>query len=123
MAVAGVPEPRHDAARRAAAMALEVRQAVERLELRHALDIGVRIGIASGPLTAGVIGTTRFTYDVWGDTVNLAARLEQTGQRGSIHVCGETRRALGGAYAFKRREIEIRGFGTKETWFMESLPA
>jgi adenylate cyclase len=123
MAVAGAPEPQADHARRLTAMALEVRDVVCLLAARRGLDIGVRIGIASGPLTAGVIGTTRFTYDVWGDTVNLAARLEQTGARGCVHICDDTKRALEGAYSFERRDLDIRGFGAMETWFMEKLPA
>ncbi len=122
MAVSGAPQPRRDHAARLACMALEIREAVAQLAKRHGLDLGVRIGVASGPLTAGVIGTTRFTYDVWGDTVNLAARLEQTAASGRIHVCGDTKRALEGMLVFEPRTVDLRGFGPKETWYLETLP-
>ncbi|MEZ5926117.1 MAG: adenylate/guanylate cyclase domain-containing protein [Hyphomicrobiaceae bacterium] len=122
MAVCGAPERRPDHAVRMACMALEVRDAVQRFNAAHGLDLAVRIGIAAGPVMAGVIGTERFTYDVWGDTVNLAARLEQTGEAGKIQVCGCFRAALAGLLAFDLRgTVDIKGLGPQETWFLTGL--
>lgn len=120
MAVCGAPEPREDPEARMACMALETRAAVARLALRHGLDLSVRIGLASGPIMAGVIGTRRFIYDVWGDVVNLAARLEQTGVPGRIQACSSTAEALAGIMICERRGIvEIKGMAPQETWFIE----
>lgn len=122
MAVCGAPERRLDHAERMACMALEIRDAVKRFNAENGFELSVRIGIASGPVMAGVIGTERFTYDVWGDTVNLAARLEQTGTPGEIHVCRNFREALAPILAFtNRRTLDIKGLGPQETWFLDGL--
>ena len=122
MAVCGAPERRLDHAERMACLALEIRDAVKRFNAEHGFELAVRIGIASGPVMAGVIGTERFTYDVWGDTVNLAARLEQTGTAGEIHVCRNFREALAASLAFgNRRTLDIKGLGPQETWFLSGL--
>jgi adenylate cyclase len=79
----------------------------------------MRIGIATGPVLAGVIGTRKFSYDVWGDTVNLAARLEQTGRVGRIHLCDTTRGRIADAFAVEPHgPIEIKGLGPQRTWFL-----
>ena len=81
--------------------------------------LGLRVGIHSGPVAGGVIGTRRFAYDVWGDTVNLAARLQETGVTGRIHVSGETMGLAGNGYRFEPRGlIELRGHGTMETYLV-----
>lgn len=122
MAVCGAPERRHDHRERIACLALEIREAIGRLNRRHGLDLAVRIGIACGPVMAGVIGTERFTYDVWGDTVNLAARLEQTGTAGRIHVSEAFASELDHLLAFDRRgKVEMKGLGSQETWFLTGL--
>lgn len=82
-------------------------------------DWQIRIGIHSGPLFAGIVGQTRFAYDVWGDTVNLASRLETTSERGRIHVSTEVAERLEGRYVLERRDpIELKGKGLVATAFL-----
>lgn len=121
MAVAGVPEPRTDHASAAADLALAMREAAKDMEDTEGDPLNIRIGIASGPLVAGVVGTHKFAYDVWGDTVNVAARMESHGEPDRIHIADNTRQALGDAYiATDRGEIDVKGKGTMRTWFLES---
>ena len=81
--------------------------------------LAVRIGIHCGPLTAGVIGDKRFLYDLWGDTVNMAARLESLGEPGRIHVSEAVRRGLAEGFRFEARgEIEVKGKGRLNTWYL-----
>lgn len=80
----------------------------------------MRIGIASGPVMAGIIGCNKFSYDVWGDTVNLAARLESQSRPGRILVCPNCRQRLDGSFAFESMgRIEIKGIGEVEAWLVE----
>jgi adenylate cyclase len=82
--------------------------------------VQLRIGLHSGELFAGVIGTHKFVYDVWGDTVNTAKRMETFGAPGRVHVSAATRRLLGDAYCFEPRgAIELKGKGPIETFFLE----
>jgi class 3 adenylate cyclase len=82
-------------------------------------DWQIRIGIHSGPLSAGIVGQSRFAYDVWGDTVNLASRLETTSERGRIHVSMEVARRLEERYVLEPREpIELKGKGIVATAFL-----
>ena len=80
-------------------MALDMLAAVARLRAETGLDVRMRVGIASGPVMAGVIGRNKFSYDVWGDTVNLAARLESIGTPGRVLVCPACRERLVGKFA------------------------
>ena len=81
----------------------------------------VRVGIAIGPVMAGVIGTDKFSYDVWGDTVNLASRLESHGLPGKIQVSCAVREALGEVFVFEPRgPIEVKGIGRLETWLLKA---
>ncbi len=76
--------------------------------------------MTSGPVMAGVIGADRFSYDVWGETVNLASRLETHGLPGQVHVSGEVKRALGKKFHFEPRgRIEIKGVGHLEIWMLK----
>jgi adenylate cyclase len=119
MAAAGLPEPVADHAARIARMALDMHAEVARLAGETGLSLQVRIGIATGPVLAGVIGTKKFSYDAWGDTVNLAARLEQTGRNGRIHLCETTRARLEAHFCFEPHgPIEIKGMGPQRTWFI-----
>ena len=95
MAVAGVSRPQADHLPRLARMALRLPDLVERLSATHGVDLKIRIGIAVGPVMAGVIGADKFSYDVWGETVNLASRLESHGLPGEIQVSGAVQ---GGAW-------------------------
>ena len=122
MAVAGVPQPRADHARAAAAMAVEIEPA-----LRTELDtdwpaLHVRVGIASGPLVAGVIGSRRFSYDLWGDTVNTAARMAGLAEPGSVIVADSTASLLDGVATLESRgETEVKGKGPMKVWSLESV--
>ena len=119
MAGAGLPEPRPDHAEAVAELALRMLEAVERLNREAGTAFQVRIGMHTGPVVAGVIGTHKFTYDVWGDTVNVASRLEAHGLPGRVHVSDEVRRALGHRYEFEPRgAIGLRGRGQMETFFL-----
>ncbi len=117
MAVAGLPEPAADHAARQARMALDMHECARETAARFGVTIVLRIGIASGPVMAGVIGTRKFSYDVWGDTVNLASRLESTCEPNGIHVSLSVRDRLDGAFALTSRgAIEIKGLGQIETF-------
>jgi guanylate cyclase len=112
MAVAGAPEARPDHAAAGVAMAGDMLTAVT--EARTGLDapFELRIGLASGPVVGGVIGRRRILFDLWGDTVNIAARMESSGVPGRIQVAPSTRDLVLGSYAFEEREpVEIKGLG------------
>ena len=119
MVAAGVPEPHPQSAARLAHMALVMIEAVQTLreETGHALHM--RLGIATGPVMAGVIGRHKFSYDIWGDAVNLAARLESASAPGRIHLCPVTRERLDGAFHMEPRgAIDIKGLGQRDTFFL-----
>jgi class 3 adenylate cyclase len=118
MAVAGAPEPRDDHA----AAAIEFARAmIDVVADRHGeddADLEVRIGIASGPVVGGVIGRQRLLFDLWGDTVNLASRMESSGVPGRIQVAETTRNLLADRYDFERREVDVKGFGRLTTYLV-----
>jgi len=119
MVAAGVPEPQVDHARRIAALAPRMLEAVAAVAQATKLDLQARIGVHTGPITAGVIGTHKFVYDVWGDTVNTASRMESHSLPGRIQVSAATRAALGGGFRLERRGvIDVKGKGMMETYFL-----
>jgi adenylate cyclase len=119
MAAAGIPEPQADHAFRIASLAPRMLQAVRDVAKATDLNLQARIGIHSGPIIAGVIGTHKFVYDVWGDSVNTASRMESHSVTGRIHVSDATRRALDGRFRFEPRgAIEVKGKGLMETFFL-----
>lgn len=124
MAAAGLPVPAADHADRLAGMALDMIMAAERISKEHDVGIVLRIGIASGPVLAGVIGAKRLIYDVWGDTVNLASRLEGLSQPQGILVSELTRARLGSTYLLEPHgSIDVKGFGIIPTWLLKERRA
>ncbi len=123
MVVAGVPEPRSDHTEAIARMALDMRAAVERIGNMVEENLAFRVGIHTGPVVAGIIGTHRFLYDVWGDTVNVASRLETTSPTNHIQISRATADRLSGAFDVTPRGIiEVKGKGEFETYFLKAAP-
>ena len=119
MAVGGLPEPRPDHAQAVAEMALDVRQEVARHLDPGGEPLAVRIGIDTGPVVAGVIGRRKFSYDLWGDTVNTASRMESHGVAGCIQVTARTYQRLKDGYRFQRRgPIQVKGKGEMVAYFL-----
>jgi guanylate cyclase len=120
MAAAGVPTPSSDHARRAALLALSMRDALATSALAGESRLEMRIGINSGPVVAGVIGTKRFLYDLWGDAVNTASRMESHGTPGEIQLTRATYELLKDDFECRLRgTIAVKGKGEMETWFLE----
>ncbi len=121
MVVAGVPEPRPDHARAVADMALRMVETVERANRDLGTSFKARIGVHSGPVVAGIIGTHRFLYDVWGDTVNVASRLESYSLANRIQVSEATARLLAEGYELEPRgAVSVKGKGKLETFFLNA---
>jgi adenylate cyclase len=116
MAVVGAPEPRPDHAGAALELARAILASVAERPAAKEPTLEVRLGLASGPIVAGVIGTRRIQFDVWGDTVNTAARMESSGVPGRIQVAASTWKLLRDRYAFERREVDVKGLGPMTTY-------
>ena len=121
MVVGGLPMPRDDHAEAIAQMALGMQAKIAKLSADTGEKLAIRVGINSGPVVAGVIGVSKFTYDLWGDTVNVAARMEATGFAGRIQVTDVTYELLKDKYLFERRGvIQVKGKGNMMTyWLLE----
>jgi len=119
MAASGLPEPAADHAQRLGGMALAMQATLARIAREQGLALTLRIGIASGPVLAGVIGAKRLTYDVWGDTVNLASRLEGQSQPGRVLVSRATKAQIDRRFAVERcGALDLKGFGLEEAWYL-----
>jgi adenylate cyclase len=119
MAVAGLPVPVEDHVARAAHMALDIMEAMDRFNEQNSYNLKVRIGIGTGAVVAGVIGKRKFFYDLWGDVVNTASRMESHGVSGRIQVTDSARRRLGEPFLLEERGvINIKGKGEMHTWFL-----
>ena len=104
-------------------MALSMRAALVELNREQETALDLRIGIHTGPLVAGVIGKSKFTYDLWGDTVNTASRMESHSEPGCIQVSAATAQALPEGFTLQARgEIEVKGKGLLECFYLEGAP-
>jgi len=119
MVAAGVPTPRPDHARAIALMAIDMRAAMRDADAVGDLGLEMRIGINSGPVVAGVIGRKRFLYDLWGDAVNTASRMESHGAPGQIQITRATYELLRDEFECEPRgTIDVKGKGEVETWYL-----
>src|SRR5205823_4825231 len=119
MVAAGVPTPRPDHARALAFMALDMLDAMRTADQVAHLGLQLRVGINSGPVVAGVIGRKRFLYDLWGDAVNTASRMESHGASGRIQITRATKELLGDEFVCEPRgTIPLKGKGEMETWYL-----
>jgi len=125
MAAAGVPRPHPSHAHALCRMALEMRAYMESRNANgNLLDLEIRVGINSGAAVAGVIGTTKFHYDLWGDAVNVSARMESHGVPGKIQIGQATHELIKNAFVCESRGwIEVKGKGPMQTWFLEDVMA
>jgi adenylate cyclase len=119
MVVSGVPNPRADHVEALAAFALDMAEVVRGLKDSRGEPLPLRIGLACGPVVAGVVGSRRFFYDVWGDAVNVASRMESTDSVGRIQVPEDVYLRLKDDFVLQKRgDIEIKGKGCMRTWYL-----
>lgn len=119
MAVSGAPDICENHASCIIAFSKDMLIAAERLSEETGQDIRLRIGVATGPITAGVIGKSKFAYDVWATTVNVASRMQSTGDIGKIHVANATYIATRNEYQFKAApKKNFKGIAAQKTWFV-----
>lgn len=124
MVAGGLPEPRADHAESVALMALDILECCRQISAEYGETVDVRIGLDSGPVVAGVIGSNKLLYDVWGDTVNMAARMESHGVAGRIQVGEHLKGMLEDRFDFELRgEIEVKGKGSMRVWFLNGRKA
>jgi adenylate cyclase len=119
MVVSGVPRPRPDHVHALADFALEMADAAGKLKDPHGHSVPLRVGLATGPVVAGVVGSRRFFYDVWGDAVNVASRMESTDSVGKIQVPEDVYERLREEFVLQERgRIDVKGKGIMRTWYL-----
>ncbi|HJT91459.1 MAG TPA: adenylate/guanylate cyclase domain-containing protein [Mycobacterium sp.] len=119
MVVSGVPQPRPDHVEALACLALDMADAVADLKDPRGRDVPLRIGLAAGPVVAGVVGARKFFYDVWGDAVNVASRMEATDVEGRIQVPDNVYERLNHSFVLEERgDVHIKGKGVMHTWYL-----
>ena len=119
MVVSGVPQPRSDHIEALACLALDMADAVADLKDPHGREVPLRIGMAAGPVVAGVVGARKFFYDVWGDAVNVAARMETTDVEGRIQVPQAVYERLKDTFVLEERgDVDVKGKGVMRTWYL-----
>jgi len=118
MVVGGLPKPRADHAAAIADMALDMQRVMLELREKHP-GLAIRIGVHSGPVVAGVLGTKKFSYDLWGDTVNIASRLESHGDRDRVQVSGAVAKEIETLFDLEERGvIKLKGRGDMTTFWL-----
>ncbi len=119
MVVSGVPQPRPDHLEALACLALDMANSVAGLKDPQGRDVPLRIGLAAGPVVAGVVGARKFFYDVWGDAVNVASRMESTDVAGRIQVPQAVYERLKRGFVFEERgDVDVKGKGVMHTWYL-----
>jgi class 3 adenylate cyclase len=119
MMVGGLPNHRDDHAHAVANAALDMIEALKRMNEKNGTDLAMRVGIHSGPVVAGVIGKIKFTYDLWGDTVNIASRMESSGIPGKIQLSEQTQAELDSYFDLAERGVvDCKGLGQMKTFFL-----
>ncbi|MCV7090080.1 adenylate/guanylate cyclase domain-containing protein [Mycobacterium interjectum] len=119
MVVSGVPRPRPDHSQALADFALDMANVVAGLKDPHGEPVPLRVGMACGPVVAGVVGSRRFFYDVWGDAVNVASRMEATDSVGRIQVPEELYERLKDEFVLQERgRVDVKGKGPMRTWYL-----
>jgi len=124
MVAFGLPDPRPDHAEAAARLALAMLDEIGRFRSGDGAQVNLRIGLHTGPAVAGIIGQRKFSFDVWGTTVNIASRMESHGEPGRIHVSETFMAALADRFAFTERGVvEVKGTGPMRTYFLDGPAA
>lgn len=119
MVVGGLPIAKHNHAESIAQMALDMQTAIAHFQAKYSEDLQIRIGINTGSVVAGVIGMKKFIYDLWGDAVNVASRMESSGLAGKIQVTETTYERLKERYEFEKRgQINVKGRGEMTTYWL-----
>lgn len=119
MVVSGVPQPRADHVEALACLALDISDAVADLRDPQGRAVPLRVGLAAGPVVAGVVGSRKFFYDVWGDAVNVASRMETTDVEGRIQVPQNVYERLNHAFVLEERgAVDVKGKGVMNTWYL-----
>ncbi|HVO31912.1 MAG TPA: adenylate/guanylate cyclase domain-containing protein, partial [bacterium] len=119
MVAGGLPVQKPDHTERMAEMALDMLAEVQRRNTERKESVQVRIGMATGPVVAGVIGEKKFAYDLWGDTVNVASRMESTGVPGAIQVTEDVAKRLQERYLVEKRgKVDVKGRGSMVAWLL-----
>jgi adenylate cyclase len=119
MVVGGLPTAREDHAEAIALLALEMQVALKNFNVKRGENFQLRIGIHTGSVVAGIIGISKFSYDLWGDTVNVASRMESNGLPGKIQVTGEIYDRLNERFTFEKRgDVSIKGKGKMLTFWL-----
>ncbi len=121
MVVAGLPEPNPNHGIQMAEMALDMQETIAQFNQKYQRNLRIRIGIHTGPVVAGVIGIRKFAYDLWGDTVNIASRMESHGMPGKIQVSDNVYQILKDHYVLVKREtIQVKGKGEMTTYWLQA---